>query len=97
MGEQKRLSREQLRSVCKAYRTEGKRIGFTSGVFDILHAGHINFLDKAKAQCDILIVGLNSNRSVKRYKGPDRPIVDELDRIRIVEALSCVDHVFIFA
>jgi D-glycero-D-manno-heptose 1,7-bisphosphate phosphatase len=74
----------------------GYEVGFTSGSFDILHAGHVDYLEKAKSKCDILIVGVNSDESVKKYKGPHRPIISEQDRIRLVAALDCVDYAFLF-
>lgn len=73
-----------------------KKIGFTSGSFDILHAGHVSYLEKAKAKCDVLVVGVNSDISVKKYKGEDRPIVPEQDRIKIISSLVSVDYVFLF-
>lgn len=74
----------------------GKTIGYTSGVFDILHAGHVDYLEQAKSHCDILVVGVNSDSSVKQYKDPGRPIIDERERAKVVSALSVVDYVFIF-
>jgi rfaE bifunctional protein nucleotidyltransferase chain/domain len=71
-------------------------VGFTSGTFDILHAGHVDYLAKAKAQCDVLVVGVNSDSSVKQYKSPLRPIVDERSRAIVVAHLNMVDFVFIF-
>lgn len=74
----------------------GKKIVFTNGCFDILHFGHISYLKKAKSFGDILIVGLNSNHSIKKLKGDSRPINDEYDRANILKALECVDFVIIF-
>lgn len=74
-----------------------KKIVFTNGVFDILHVGHVTYLEKARALGDRLIVGLNSDESVKRLnKGPERPIHDEQARKKVLEALRCVDEVIIF-
>jgi rfaE bifunctional protein nucleotidyltransferase chain/domain len=74
----------------------GKRIVFTNGCFDIIHSGHVSYLVEAKALGDLLIVGLNSDKSVSRLKGPDRPVVHEQDRKFILENLKPVDHVEIF-
>lgn len=73
-----------------------KRIGFTNGCFDLLHAGHVQLLEKAKELCDILVVGLNSDSSVKRLKGNKRPIQPESTRSLVLSSLSCVDFVIIF-
>lgn len=74
----------------------GKKIVFTNGCFDILHFGHISYLKKARSFGDVLIVGLNSNDSIKRLKGDTRPINDEVDRMQILQELECVDFVIIF-
>ena len=74
----------------------GKIIVFTNGCFDILHIGHIDYLQKSKELGDILVVGINSDTSVKRLKGPERPINSEDDRALIIAALNFVDHVVIF-
>lgn len=78
------------------YRQQGRRIVFTNGCFDILHAGHISYLNRARGVDDVLVVGLNSDASVKRLKGPERPINTLEDRARVLAALSCVDHVVPF-
>lgn len=75
---------------------EGKKIVFTNGCFDILHRGHVHYLEKAKTLGDILIVGLNSDESVKKIKGEKRPIVSQDDRAFVLSALGCVDYVCIF-
>jgi len=72
MIEDKITTREALATRCKALHSDKKRIGFTSGAFDILHAGHVDCLEKAKALCDVLIVGVNSDMSVRKYKGESR-------------------------
>lgn len=82
-----------LRETCRA---EGKRIVWTNGCFDLFHAGHVLSLEAAKAMGDVLVVGLNSDRSVKELKGPARPIIPEADRARVLAALSCVDYVIVF-
>jgi D-beta-D-heptose 7-phosphate kinase/D-beta-D-heptose 1-phosphate adenosyltransferase len=79
-----------------AYRRRGLRVVFTNGCFDILHRGHISYLNQAKAMGDVLIVGINSDSSVRRLKGPGRPVNNLEDRIRVLAALSCVDHIIAF-
>jgi rfaE bifunctional protein nucleotidyltransferase chain/domain len=79
------------------WKAEGKTIVFTNGVFDILHVGHVTYLEEARALGDVLVVGLNADSSVKRLnKGPERPINNEESRKRVLEALRCVDEVIIF-
>ena len=77
-------------------RSEGKKIVFTNGVFDLLHPGHVRYLQHARTLGDALIVGINSDRSVRAVKGPDRPITPENERAEILAALACVDAVAIF-
>jgi D-beta-D-heptose 7-phosphate kinase/D-beta-D-heptose 1-phosphate adenosyltransferase len=77
-------------------RHEGKTIVFTNGVFDILHPGHVRYLQEARREGDALIVGVNSDRSVKAIKGPARPINPEHERAELLAALACVDAVVIF-
>ena len=77
-------------------RAKGKKIVFTNGCFDILHRGHVAYLNEAKRLGDFLIVGLNADESVKRLKGPTRPINQELDRLFVMSNLKCVDAVEIF-
>ncbi|MFA6437859.1 MAG: D-glycero-beta-D-manno-heptose 1-phosphate adenylyltransferase [Bacteriovoracaceae bacterium] len=86
----------ELLKQCKQWKTETRKIVFTNGVFDIIHRGHIEYLSKAKAFGDILIIGLNSDASVKRIKGELRPIVREQDRAFILSSLACVDAVCLF-
>ena len=87
---------DSARLQAQAWRSNGERIVFTNGCFDLLHPGHIHVLEEAKALGDRLIVGLNSDASVKRLKGPQRPILEESDRLLLLKALSCVDLVVIF-
>lgn len=89
-------SSDQLRTLVDTLRGAHKRIVFTNGVFDILHAGHTTYLDAARALGDVLIVGLNSDASVKRLKGPERPINTESDRATVLEALRSVNYVVLF-
>jgi D-beta-D-heptose 7-phosphate kinase/D-beta-D-heptose 1-phosphate adenosyltransferase len=77
-------------------RAAGKTIVFTNGVFDLLHPGHVRYLQHARSLGDALIVGINSDRSVRAVKGPDRPINPEAERAEILAALDCVDAVAIF-
>ena len=86
----------QLALRVESYRRAGRRIVLTNGCFDILHRGHISYLNRAKALGDILILGLNSDPSIRRLKGPDRPINALEDRAQVLAALSCVDHIVSF-
>lgn len=96
MIQSKIKSRDELASICEGFRKKGKTIGFTSGAFDLLHAGHADYLEKARAMCDVLIVGVNSDDSIRKYKGADRPVVSEQHRLQLVAALESVDYVFLF-
>jgi rfaE bifunctional protein nucleotidyltransferase chain/domain len=91
------VSRAELVKIRQELRRAGKRVVFTNGCFDILHRGHVDYLTKAKALGDILIVGLNADDSVRQLKGPGRPIMGEEDRAVILAALAVVDFVSIFA
>lgn len=81
----------------EALRNSGKQLVFTNGCFDILHSGHVTYLQFARQQGDALIVGLNADASVKRSKGPDRPVNSEQDRALVLAALESVDYVVLFA
>ena len=94
--ESKIRSRTVARADCEKLRAAGKKIVFTNGAFDILHAGHVDYLNFARQQGDALVVGLNSDASVKRYKGDKRPINGQDDRARVLAALECVDFIVIF-
>lgn len=83
-------------SILREYKAKGLKIVFTNGCFDILHAGHIAYLKEAKTLGDILVIGLNSDDSINKIKGPERPIQDELTRMVILQSLKMVDHVFLF-
>jgi D-glycero-beta-D-manno-heptose 1-phosphate adenylyltransferase len=91
------ISRTKIKTVAENLRRKRKKIVFTNGVFDILHYGHIDYLTKAKKLGDILIIGLNTDLSVKKFKGKDRPIQNQKDRARILEALKPVDYVVLFS
>jgi D-beta-D-heptose 7-phosphate kinase/D-beta-D-heptose 1-phosphate adenosyltransferase len=92
-AEKKIWDRSALAEECGRLRAAGKKIVFTNGCFDLMHAGHATYLQFARAQGDVLAVGLNSDASVQRYKGDQRPIVDEDNRARMMAALECVDYV----
>lgn len=79
-----------------ALERQGKKIVFTNGCFDLLHIGHVRYLQEAKSQGDILVVALNTDASVRKLKGPERPVQLESDRAEILAALSCVDYTILF-
>ncbi len=85
---------EELKDILN--KNNNKKIVFTNGCFDILHRGHVEYLQKAKELGDLLVLGLNSDSSVKRLKGNERPINNEIDRAIILSALECVDYIIIF-
>ncbi|MCD4785393.1 MAG: D-glycero-beta-D-manno-heptose 1-phosphate adenylyltransferase [Candidatus Eremiobacteraeota bacterium] len=87
----------RLKDILASLKVEGKKIVFTNGCFDILHLGHIKYLRKAKALGDILVVGLNTDSSVRKIKGSLRPIVPEDERAEILAALEMVDYVVMFS
>jgi D-beta-D-heptose 7-phosphate kinase/D-beta-D-heptose 1-phosphate adenosyltransferase len=95
-SQEKVLTRQQMLVRAAAWRAAGDRIVFTNGCFDLLHRGHITLLEQARREGDRLIVGLNSDASVKRLKGPKRPVVNEADRAILLGALSAVDGVVLF-
>ncbi len=87
---------KDIEKFCDILRKGGRRIVFTNGCFDILHAGHVRYLAKARSFGDCLVLGLNSDASVRRLKGPARPINREEDRAEVVGALDSVDYVVLF-
>jgi rfaE bifunctional protein nucleotidyltransferase chain/domain len=87
---------EELLPIVEKLKKEKKRIVFTNGCFDILHPGHIRLLRQAKSFADILIIGLNSDSSVKQIKGASRPIIKQQERAEILAALEMVDYIVIF-
>jgi rfaE bifunctional protein nucleotidyltransferase chain/domain len=89
-------TREEIFEIRKQLRTEKKKVVFTNGVFDILHSGHVDYLTKSKALGDVLIVGLNSDKSVKNIKGDKRPIISQDNRAIILASLKPVDFVVLF-
>ena len=93
---EKILSRDGLHAVLDEHRRAGRKIVFANGVFDLLHAGHVRYLQAARAEGDILIVGINSDASTRRLKGEGRPILTERGRASLVAALAAVNYVVIF-
>lgn len=93
---EKILSRDELLSLRKRMRAEGKTVVFTNGVFDLLHVGHVRYLNAARALGDLLVVAVNSDAAVRKLKGNDRPIVNEAERTEILAALRQVDYVTVF-
>ncbi|MEH0019257.1 MAG: D-glycero-beta-D-manno-heptose 1-phosphate adenylyltransferase [Desulfobacter sp.] len=94
--DKKTTTLEKMQRLAGQYRDRGERIVFTNGCFDILHAGHVTYLARAKACGDILVVGLNSDVSVRSIKGEKRPVVPEAQRACVISALAAVDHVVLF-
>ena len=83
-------------AFAESHRRAGRRVVFTNGVFDLLHPGHVRYLQAARAEGGALIVGINSDRSVRAIKGPSRPITPERERAELLAALACVDAVVVF-
>ena len=92
----KLIERQNVVGLGKTLRDRGCTIVFTNGCFDILHAGHVSYLQAAADQGDVLVLGLNSDASVGCIKGPSRPVISQDHRSRVISALACVDHVVIF-
>ncbi len=92
----KRLERDEVAGVMAAHRHAGRRIVFTNGCFDLLHVGHARYLREARARGDLLVVGVNTDASVRRLKGDRRPLVPVEERAELLAALECVDHVVLF-
>src|SRR6516165_9583504 len=86
------LNRQDLARVAAELRGQGKRIVATNGCFDTLHAGHVRYLERARELGDVLIIGLNSDDSVRKLKGPNRPINNAQDRAEVLSSLRCVDY-----
>jgi len=93
---QKMKARKDLVKIVKDLKAKGKRIVFTNGCFDILHIGHVRYLEDAKTHGDVLVVGVNSDSSVRELKGDERPILPEEERAEILSGLGCVDYVTVF-
>lgn len=90
------LSMKDIKRACSDYKTKGLKLVFTNGCFDLLHKGHLDLLNESSKYGDILIIGLNSDSSVKKLKGASRPVEDEMKRSQKLMALNYVDHVIIF-
>lgn len=90
------IPKERIEDFCATLREAGQRVVFTNGCFDILHAGHVRYLEEARALGDCLVLGLNTDASVRRLKGETRPVNTELDRAAVTGALAAVDYVVLF-
>jgi D-glycero-beta-D-manno-heptose 1-phosphate adenylyltransferase len=95
MSSDKIISKENILPLVNEWKKNGKVV-FTNGCFDILHLGHVDYLEKARKLGDKLILGLNTDKSIQRIKGPERPITDEHSRARVIAALGFVDAVILF-
>jgi rfaE bifunctional protein nucleotidyltransferase chain/domain len=93
---QKIVNAEQARAVADAMRESGRKLVFTNGCFDLLHVGHVRYLEAARALGDALLVAINGDESVRVLKGDGRPLNSESDRAEVVSALACVDYVAVF-
>lgn len=93
----KLLNRTKMQEVVEKAKSAGRCVVFTNGCFDILHIGHVRYLQDARMLGDLLVVGVNSDDSTRALKGPDRPVVPESERAEILAALECVDYVIIFS
>ena len=91
------VDRAEAIAQVKALRAAGKVVGYTSGHFDLVHPGHVQYLEDARARCDFLVVGINSDASIRNLKGPGRPVNEEWDRQRVIAGLASVDLVFVFS
>jgi len=96
MSLKKIKSLDEMVRIRQQLRDRGKKLVFTNGCFDLLHAGHVRYLNQARALGDALAVGLNSDRSVRELKGEGRPIVPEDERAEVLAALACIDYIFVF-
>ncbi len=94
--DKKIITQPEAEKIIRSLNAENKSVVFTNGCFDILHVGHLELLEKAKSFGDVLIVGMNSDSSMKQIKGPDRPILTEQDRARLLAAIEMVDYVVLF-
>jgi rfaE bifunctional protein nucleotidyltransferase chain/domain len=92
----KRTTLPELVETLAAARRAGRTVALANGCFDLLHVGHVRYLEAARAEADVLVVGLNADESVRRLKGPGRPVLPEQERALLVAGLRCVDHVVVF-
>jgi len=90
------ITRDDAARLAAEARSAGRKVVFTNGVYDLLHPGHVRYLQAARLEGDLLVVAVNSDRSVRANKGPDRPIMPEAERAEVLAALACVDVVVIF-
>jgi D-glycero-beta-D-manno-heptose 1-phosphate adenylyltransferase len=90
------MTRDEAVGFVQSLRAAGKTVVFTNGVFDLLHPGHVRYLQQARGLGDALIIGVNSDRSVRAIKGPERPVTNERERAEVIEALACVDAAVVF-
>lgn len=88
--------REEIVARVREARSNGQAVALANGVFDLLHVGHVRYLQAAREMADILVVAVNSDASTRAYKGPDRPMVPQAERAEMVAALACVDYVLVF-
>lgn len=91
------MTLDDVKAQVEAWRKEGKTIALANGVFDLLHVGHLRYLQEAKTLADKLVVAVNSDASTRAYKGPGRPIIPEAERVELLRALRCTDLVFLFS
>ena len=96
MSGTKIVSLPKLKNIVTRLRQQGKSVVFTNGCFDILHFGHIKYLQDARQKGDCLVVAVNSDTSIKKIKAKNRPVIEQLDRLKTVAALACVDFVILF-
>lgn len=96
LAAEKVVPAERLLAALVPRRAAGARVALTNGTFDLIHVGHLRSLEQARAQGDLLVVGINSDASVRSYKAPDRPIVPQAERAELIAGLACVDFVVIF-
>lgn len=96
MMTEKIMTQAELADTVKKEKVSGKIVGFTNGCFDILHLGHVRYLSAAKRECDLLVIGVNSDASVRRLKGAGRPVNSQEARLEVLSALECVDFLALF-
>ena len=89
-------NRDELSGIVEKEKASGKTVGFTNGCFDILHLGHVRYLEEARRSCDVLVIGVNSDSSVKSIKGDGRPVNDEKARTEVLASLECADYLTLF-
>ena len=90
------ISRPQIAGLMKNLKKKGRKIVFTNGCFDLLHVGHVRYLKEARGQGDCLVIGLNSDQSMRQIKDPARPLISEDQRAEVLAALECVDYIVLF-